>query len=201
MAVCNESSPHRRRLFWATQPELCVPAFAPPKNLYTEECPQPPAPVANNCGFQCGRPGLQVQQMVCQDCDGATISTENWVRGLAINMLMTDGRAQDTSCGYRPGSQGGHWSESYMAGDSVGTLLRTIPPQGRVIEAQALLTAYAKATLERMVTRGVANRIEVTTAYLGDGRFQQDIEIYGTSYGDAKVGLAASRAVNEWVWQ
>jgi phage gp46-like protein len=181
MTTCSIQPQNRRRLFWSTQPDSCS----------TDD-------TSNNvCGFDCGRPGLKFT-----DTDGtSSISTDNWIRGLALNMLMTDARREDTNCGFTPGGQGGHWSESYMSGDRVGTLLRTIDSSGSVAQLRSLVAAYAKATLERLVTRGVATRVEVAAEYLGSGRFQLAAEIYGTENGTARVGLAAQRLTEGWVWE
>lgn len=184
MATCNQEIGDRRRLFWATQP--------------TEG--------RELCGFSCGLPGLSVIDRHCDeelDCEGAaSIDTTNWVRGLIINMLMTDGRKADSQCGYRPGAQGGHWSSSYIeqGDDTIGTLIRTVETSGRVNELRALVTAYARSTLERLVARGVATKIEVATEYLGSGRFALDIEVYGVSSGVTKVGFVGERLSEQWVW-
>lgn len=195
MVTCNVPGiENQRRRFWATQPSACAPgAVGDPCSEET--------PTRDTCGFDCGRPGLQLTTDCEDDCDqGTSVATTDWIRGLAINMLMTDGKRVDSACGYRPGGQGGHWSESFMQGE-VGTLLRTIEPQGRINDLQTLVSAYARATLDRLVTRGVASSIDVETRYLSNGRFQVQATIYGTADGTSTIGLATQRLANGWVWE
>jgi phage gp46-like protein len=197
MIKCVSPVPDRRRLFWATQPDACG----------SNEV----------CGYACGRPGLSIRN-ICEevDCnitipvgcassnkDESSISTTNWLRGIIINMLMTDGRNPDTPCGYRPGAQGGHWSESYITSGptSIGTLLRTIPSTGRIQENINLIVAYAQATVERLIERGVAVSVDVKGSYIGGSRMQLDITVVGRQNVTARVGIAGARLSNGWVWQ
>lgn len=173
MVDCIPSAAGRRNLFWATQPDA--------GGSFT------------HCDGDCGYPGF-VQ-------DGSSLVSTDWLRGLIINMLMTDGKEPDTRCGYTAGAQGGHWSESYMTGAAVvGTLIRSIGPQGRVTETTALLKAYAQSTLDRLIERGVASTVECTVAYKGVGRFALDVEVRGVANDLAKVGLTGERLTNGWIW-
>lgn len=204
MAIkCAAPTQQRRRLFWTTQPDSCG------SNIV--------------CGAECGRPGLTLNpttdacsvpgscfppatQPGCEPIIGTqrTFATNDWLRGLVINMLMTDGRTTDNACGYRPGSQGGHWSESYMnggQGEVVGTLLRTIPPTGRIQDSINLIVAYAKASLQRLVERGVAIAVEVEGVYRGGGRMELNVKVTGRNDGIANVGVSGVRLSNGWVWQ
>lgn len=176
MALCTTQVNTRRRLFWTTQVGACG----------TED----------KCGVSCGVPGLQAIDAV----GGRTFATTEWVRGLIVNMLMTDGREPATTCGYAPGTQGGHWSESYGAG-TVGTLMRTVDSKGSINEAVAEIESYASATLERLVERGVAVSVEVTAKYVGSLRMNLDVIVYGANNETAtRVGLSAERLENGWVW-
>lgn len=176
MDNCISPPGSRRRLFWATQPDACG----------SEE----------RCSLNCGDPGLEFNE------DGNGFSTENWIRGLIINMLMTDGRKDDTACGFKPGAQGGHWSSSYIESGppDIGTLIRDIPPTGRVNDHVLLVVAYARATLERLVSRGVALSVDVSGAYVGDGRINLDIIVNGRRDDETRVGLSGSRMENGWIW-
>ncbi len=177
MATCLTPPQGRRTLFWATQPDA-----------------QGTDAVCQNA---CGVPGFEYTG----NAAARSISTEDWVRGLIINMIMTDGREADNACGWFPGAQGGHWSESYMSGPAVvGTLMRSVSPQKTILQTTALLRAYAVATLERLVTRGVALSVAVEVNYKGDGRFEMDIEVHGLSNNIARVGLSGERLSNGWVW-
>lgn len=176
MATCFPSTTQRRTLFWATQPDSCG----------TDDI----------CGYQCGSPGLTPIN------DGSSLATTDWLRGLMINMLMTDGRPLETACGVQPGAYGGHWTESYITSGpaDVGTLVRTVPPQGRVQDGVNLVVAYANATLSRLVARGVASSVEVTGRYAGAGKVEISALARGTSDGDARVQLTGARMANGWIW-
>lgn len=185
-------------MFWTTQPDACKPDC-------DENCGSSLATCGSQevCGVNCGVPGLALIDDYESDREGAKrfVDTE-WLRGLMINMLMTDGRKADTACGFRPGSQGGHWSESYMGGDqTVGTLLRDVPSTVRAAEAVALVRAYAQATMDRLVQRGLATKVEVFAEYIGLGRVQLDIIAYGTRGGNARVGFAGERIEHGWTWE
>lgn len=176
--TCLEPAPNRQTLFWATQPSACG-----------EE---------DSCGSSCGAPGLEVVDAVV----GATISSADWIRGLVLNMLFTDGRRPDTPCGYAPGSQGGHWSESYMTvAKAVGTLVRTIEPQGRVNDIVNLLSQYTEVTLQRLVDRGVATSVEVNVSYLGGNSFSISIEVLGTDNRTHRVAVSGTRSDKGWIWE
>lgn len=206
MAICESPAGSRRKLFWATQPDAC-------------------GSESSNCGLTCGIPGLVftansiyndgnscrccLPATVNRDCEQpdtrpaqTSIATDNWVRGLIINMLMTDGKKPDTPCGYPAGTQGGHWSSSYIKTGSqeIGTLARTIKPSGRIDQQVALLGAYINATVQRLVERGVAISVDVATKYAGSGIVDCDITVIGTRGNDARVGIKAEKTSNGWVW-
>lgn len=163
----------RRKLFWATKADACG--------------------TQSRCGAACGTPGLVLGS-------DRKIETDEWVQGLAINILMTDARAPDNECGYRPGGQGGHWSESFMNGDTVGTNIRAISSRGSVVELNNLLQAQASASLGKLVARGVAKKVTVTSNYDGNGMFSVDADIIGVDNRRTKVGVNAQRLANGWVW-
>jgi phage gp46-like protein len=206
MAICESAAGSRRRLFWATQVDACGSDAA-------------------KCGLVCGIPGLVytansiyndgnscrccLPAVINRDCitpdtrpAQTSISTDNWVRGLIINMLMTDGKKPDTPCGYPAGTQGGHWSSSYITSgpQEIGTLVRTVKPTGLIEQQVALLGAYIDATLQRLVERGVAISVDVKSQYAGNGVVDVDITVIGTRGNDARVGIKAEKTSNGWVW-
>lgn len=180
--VCTVSELSRRKLFWATQPDAC--------GSQTE------------CGFECGEAGLSFANEATSEVS-KSLETEDWVRGLVINMLLTDGRKPDTNCGYNPNGQGGHWSESYISSGpaEIGTLLRTLEADRSINESVALISAYAKSTLNRLVERGVALSVDVEAKYLGNYKISLAITINGTSGQTSRVGLSTARLQNGWIWQ
>lgn len=173
---CNFASDNRRRLFWATQMDACGS--------------EP------GCGSSvCGCPGLTFKSE-------GQLETNGWISGLIINMLMTDGLVEETGCGVRPRAVGGHWSESYIESGpaTIGTLMRSVKPVGRIQDNVNTITAYALATVQRLVARGIANTVEVEGTYAGDGVMHLDILVYGTSDGDTRVRLSGARLKNTWIW-
>lgn len=198
--VCQVPVNSRRRFFWATQPDACGT-----NEVCGNDCGSPGLGVVQNCNPQSCDP---TQDPNCPPVDNTTktFATTEWLRGLIINMLMTDGLLPDTECGYRPGSQGGHWSESYIADafggpTIIGTLMRTPVATRTVQEAINLIVAYAKDTMSRLVARGVAISVDVTGSYIGGGRMKLDILVRGRTDGEARVGLVGQRLAQGWVWQ
>lgn len=181
MAItCAVPNPSRRRLFWTTKADACG--------------------VETSCTDLCGRPGLVIAEPLSTDPPGSVrLSADGWIHSLVVNMLLTDGRKPDSACGYRPGGQGGHWSESYGAG-AVGSLIRTIPNQGRIQDSINLVVAFAQATLERLVDRGVASAVSVTGRYLGNAKMVLDVVVTGQSGETTRVGVSGSRISEGWVW-
>lgn len=143
---------------------------------------------------------------VCETTDSAlNLSGPNaakWISRLLMNMLGTDGRKEQTPCGFAPGGQGGHWSESFLQDDtsSVGTIVRDIPAVGTIDELTGLLGAYIKETVDRLVDRGIARSVEVETTYVGGLRFNVDVVVYGVSDQRVNVSIATTKLSNGWIW-
>jgi phage gp46-like protein len=185
MAICASPSQSRpRRTFWTTQPGACGQAA--------------------DCGADCGRSGLSVVEAGPAEGEGLpprTILTNDWVRSLALNILQTDGRAPDSACGYRPGGQGGHWSESFRKdGQKVGTLLRTLPSSSSIRDNINLVRATLVSELNRLVVMGIAKTITVDAEYLGGNRMSADISIIAPDGTTARVGMTGARNSNAWAW-
>lgn len=178
----------RRRIFWATQPDCGT----------VEVCP----------GQDCGVVGLKRETVAeCglgspQDLACATISNAEWVRGLVINILMTDARKPDTECGWRPGQRGGHWSEAYITkGDKrIGSRIRQLPQKCAITEILALVKAYAQDDLSVIIQWGVASEIEVETRYIGRNTILLAIKIIARDANIINVGMTATRTPNAWLW-
>lgn len=179
MVACVQSSVGRRKLFWATKVDACG--------------------VAPSCLQDCGWPGFE---LTGPEDGPRSISTDNWLQGLIINMLMTDGRRLDTACGYNPAGQGGHWSESYVDDTyGIGTLIRTVGPGARVAQVEAQLSAYAQQTLGKLVGRGVARSVAVEVTYKSGGTFDLNASVFGMDNTTSRIGLSGQRLENGWVWQ
>ena len=176
MSVCPTPPSARRRYFWTTRVDA---------NGEKTSC--------HNANV-CGEPGLFLEM-------SGELSNVDYLSSLCINMLMTDGRQPDSVCGYRPGSLGGYWAESFLDDDIVGTLVRTVQPQGSTQDIVNLVQAHVEATLSRLVTRGVASSIDVVVSYTSGGQYGVQVNVYGIGGVDAKVGLITQHLPQGWVWE
>lgn len=181
MNNCTSQAATRRKIFWTTQPDACGTYQSP-------------------CNDTCGDPGLQLNAV---SGEGSTFATNDWLRSLILNIFGTDGRLPESVCGVQAGTQGGHWSESYRTdGQSIGTLLRSLEPVGRIQDSIAMVRARAQADAGRLVTLGVASAVDVAVTYLGGTRVSIDIEVTSPSGSETnRVNLLGDRIANEWVWQ
>lgn len=195
-----------RRVFWSTQIDACPPV---------EVCDQPCAvpglrlvPVRDECAAD----GLGCFDSTCPndavDEIGTTIDTSNYVVGLALNILLTDARRDDTECGWLPGRRGGHWSETFIGGSAqtgssarVGSRVRFHSGRGSIQEQVNEIEAYAQDDLAKLVTYGVASKVDVEAKYVGRGSVAVQATIYGSA-GEVlgRVGVKGQRAANGWVW-
>lgn len=175
---CTVGPERGRRIFWATQPNC---------GLY-EPCP----------GVECGVPGLQRQ---AGEGNAYTIDTAEWVRGLGINMLMTDAARQVPACAMPCGTRGGHWSDAYRGdGESAGTNIRRIAPACSVAEAIASGESELHRTFSKMVAWKVAREVRVAGRYTGHNRFSFDIQIIGESGDAVSINSTGTRLDNAWLW-
>lgn len=181
IAKCTSPAGEQKRIFWTTQIDACGDY--------------------QDCGDACGIPGLK---FIGDFDEGRTFATNDWARSLLLNILNTDGRQPPTDCGVPPGTQGGHWSESYRDdGLRTGTLLRSAlnKPITRVQEAVNIVRAQVQADAYKLVQLGVATRVDVTAEYAGSNRIAVVVSIYGPSSVTNVVNLTADRLTNGWVWQ
>lgn len=180
MSTCTTTATaDRRKQFWSTQPNACG---------------QQPG-----CVSDCGMPGLE---LVENTDDSATIATNEWVRGLVLNILGTNGRKPNRACGYRANAQGGHWSDSFRTdGFQAGTLVRDLPTTVSIRDSIAMARAQLQADLQKLVGMGIAQKVVVVTSYLGSNRMSATIEIIGPSGTTSTIGLTGQRNTNAWVWK
>lgn len=179
MATCNDTINGRRRIFWTTQPDACGSEI--------------------RCHSNCGSSGLL--SYVPQGQRGRTFANNDFVRGLAINILLTDARKESGPCGHHPSAIGGHWSDSYRAdGQRAGTNLRDIPISYRVTDTAKLIQAYATAALQKLIAYGVAQTVSVEVKYLGRNMFDLKADITSTDGAVSRVGVTGNRMENSWVW-
>lgn len=179
MTTCFTPINGRRRIFWTTQPAACGTYQA--------------------CLSDCGSTGLLSR--VPEGQDGRTFDTNDYVRGLALNILGTDGRRPDTACGYRPGARGGHWSDTFRDdGMNSGTTIRDIPAQNSVQDSLGLIRVYLLQAMQKLVTYGVAQSVDVDVKYIGSNNFEATIKFSGNDGQTSRVGITGTRLENSWVW-
>lgn len=196
----------RRRIFWSTQPTACG--------------------IRQGCKDECGSPGLYLTPPTpcgkCSCClnsvDGElldptqtcitpacsrprTIATNDWVRGLTINMLMTDARMDPRICGYRPGSLRGHWSESFIQGGApIGTSMRYVGTLSSITDSIKLVSEHAKYTLQKLVRYGIVLSVEVAVTYKGGNALELVATLNGQGGEIHVIGLTGTRLKNSWAW-
>lgn len=176
MVTCTSDVNGRRRLFWAHAPCKSTPV---------------------GCGLSCSTFGVQL------DNGGPKMDHDTWIRGLATNMLLTDGVVPASQCGVKPGQRGGHWSDSYRSSEyagSSGSMLRTLGSFARVGDAKRLIQTYAEMDLQKLVQYGIATSVKVTVEYVGGNVFKLDCQIFGKNGEATNVSLTGSRPANSWVW-
>lgn len=201
MNSCAAADVLNRRAFWTTQPDACGEQEA--------------------CGVGCGRPGLLL--VAPPDCEptssrgcpdpaaplpgctsteqqGRTFATNDWVRSLAINMLMTDARKDNTLCGTRPGWLNGHWSESYQQGVRVGSKLRYIGKQTSTRNMVLAVKAEIMTTLQKLVDYGVATAVEVDVEYAGGGVLRANATVSVIDGQTANVAISGAMSQNRLIW-
>ena len=167
----------RRVRFWSTQ-----------SNAYGHY------DICNN--QECGIPGLKI----ISHEQSATISTKDYVVGLALNILLTDAKKDDKACGYLPGTRGGHWSDSFT-GATTGSKLRQIPTTYSIRETLSLVKANIQQDCQKLVyPYGVAEKIKTDVSYDGVNDIHVLLRIFGRSEKVYSVGLLGTRQTNSWVW-
>lgn len=175
--VCEPLAPFQRKLFWTTQPDGCG--------------------VMESCDTDCARAGLELVEQET----GSSFVTTDWIRSLALNILLTDQRREATTCGHRPGTMNGHWSESFMEdGAPVGTKVRYISFAASIIEVTQLIKAELQNALTKLIKYGIAVSVTVEAEYLGKGIIKVDVEILSVHGQTARVGMTAQRTNNTWAW-
>lgn len=199
---CIPAPRSRFRRFWATQPNVC---------------PAEPG----DCSPACEQPGLSLmvtvdptwQQLTCaydgkgglgDGCappiTGATISTENYVRGLVINILGTNAAQVPSICGNRPGQRLGYWLDS-ISDDKSGSSIRYVPTLGfTTAQAVQFVQMQAQSDLQKLVGYGVANQVTVTASYVGGGTIGLKIIVEGVDDQTTVVNSTMTKISNAWVW-
>lgn len=179
--ICHPGLTDRQRTFWTTQP-----------------CAEKGSLCGNNCDDSYGLKLVEVGE------DQATIDNSDYVRSLALNILMTDGRRPDAPCGYRPGVRGGHWSDSFRKPEyaaTAGSLIATLNAHKSIGEAVNELQALVQYDMQKLVKYGVATAVEVKAEYVGSNVVNLAIKINGFAGDAVAVGASLVRVKNAWAWE
>jgi len=131
---------------------------------------------------------------------GATISTDKWVRGLILNILGTNAQQAKSICGNRPGQKGGYWLDD-VSGAKSGSSIRYIPTTGYTINQQVTyVQQQCAADLNKLITYGVANSVNVVATYAGLQTIQLIITVIGVDDETTVVNSTMAKIANAWVW-
>lgn len=180
--------------FWATQPDACGQV--------------------SSCDTLCGRAGLLlVPAGPCAEpcppadpdnpcppriAESATIATNDWLRGVILNMLGTRARVPTDACAGRLPA-GGHWSESFMDGPAhVGMVLDSPVAFASVAEALAFLEQAVRAALQRLVARGIASKVEVSADYKGANVADVTATVWHNDASPAAISFMSRREASGW---
>lgn len=193
----------RFRKFWSTQPNVCPPT--------PDECDRD----------ICQSPGLGLmistdpcwQELSCSRCDGGgalpdcaapvtggTLATNDYVRGLIINILGTNAARAASKCGNAPGQRLGYWLDS-ISGDKSGSTIRYVPTESfSTAQSVQFVQIAAQADMQKLIKYGVANQVTVTASYLGAGTINLKIVVEGVDDQTTVVNSTVTKLANAWVW-
>jgi hypothetical protein len=174
---CLEQNIGNRRLFWSTRVGACGDY--------------------NVCGHECKIPGLQYEDTA----DGRTISVDDWLQGLILNILNTRART-NVPCP-SPSAVYGHWSESYR-GDNlyIGSTLWNAAekPYVRTADAVKAVGVAVRSDVGKLIALGIATSVEVEATYSGSNSVAVIVTVFTTS-GRKRIDLSGSFVSETWVWR
>jgi hypothetical protein len=150
----------------------------------------------NLCGADCSIPGLQY----IDTAEGRTISNDDWIRSLILNILNTRARS-DLKCPTPAGTYG-HWSESYRDdGLYVGTRVFNAAEKtySRVLDGVKAIGAAIRSDVSKLVILGIASDIEVDVVYRGRSRVDVTITIMLRAVRRT-VNLSGTYSTDTWIW-
>lgn len=148
------------------------------------------------CGVPCNLPGLEYVDTE----EGRTISNDQWLRSLVLNILNT--RARTTVKCPTPMAVYGHWSESYRGdGMYIGTRIYDVAekPYYKITDAVKAIGAAVKADLAKLTIMGVADGVGVEATYMGSNRVNIVITTVVRNVRHV-LNLSGTYASDSWVW-
>jgi phage gp46-like protein len=185
-ASCLDKDVGRRRIFWTTRPEACGDH--------------------DMCGYQCAIPGLEyvyIQDEVTRAEIGRTISNDEWVRGLILNVLNTRAR-NDRPCP-SPASVYGHWSESFFREGEwlyIGSTLWNAAEKlyARCQDAVKAIEAAIRADMGKLIAQGIIQSVVVHAVYHRQSHVDVVIDTV-TSTGRTRIDLSGAFVSESWIWR
>jgi hypothetical protein len=186
-ATCLVKDVGNRRIFWTTRPEACGEYMM--------------------CGYPCSIPGLEYvdsqEPYVSPGQAGRTISNDEWVRGLILNILNTRAR-NDRPCP-SPASVYGHWSESFITDGSwlyIGSTLWNAAEKlwARCEDGVKAIEAAIRADMGKLIAQGIISAVTVHATYHKRSHVDVVIDTV-TSTGRARIDLSGAFVSESWVWR
>jgi hypothetical protein len=172
---CLPSTEGRRRVFWTTM----------------DSCGR-----YSLCGAECSIPGLQY----VESSEGRTISNDDWLRSLILNILNTRARS-DLKCPTPAGTYG-HWSESYRGdGLYIGTRVYNAAEKAyaRVLDGVKAIGAAIRSDVGKLIILKLADDVEVDVVYRGRSLVEVTVTVVLRSVRKT-VNLSGTYTTDTWVW-
>jgi len=193
-AACLDKDVGRRRIFWTTRPEAC--------GAY------------DMCGHACSIPGLEYVDRLdlpypdssppgTADIGYRTISNDEWVRGLILNIINTRAR-NDRPCP-SPASVYGHWSESFFREGEwlyIGSTLWNAAEKlyARCQDAVKAIEAAIRADMGKLIAQGIVQSVAVHAVYHRQSHVDVMIDTV-TSTGRTRIDLSGAFVSESWIWR
>ena len=205
---CIKPQSARFRKFWATQPNACPPDTDVPfciDPLTVQSCSRAGLVLKKKYdpAFQtigCAPDGGGALPDCAPPIIGAEISTDNYVAGLALNILGTNASQSKTTCGNVPGQRMGYWLDD-ITGVKSGTGIRYVPREGFDTAQQvAFVQMQCQADMQKLIKYGVARSVSVNARYAGRGTIELIVTITGVDDTTTVVNSSLKKIANAWVW-
>lgn len=155
--------------FWTTRPELdgrgvkCVPCAT--QSVDWQRASPDEMHLAEGVGVQVG--------------DYGAFSSRDYIRGLAINYLLTDAESMDANC-VRQITRRGWWADAWRTdGFRMGSRLWTLQWERTVSETLVKARQYAAEALQPLLEYHVASSIDVKARLAGRDTIVIDVTING----------------------
>jgi phage gp46-like protein len=134
---------------------------------------------------------------------GRTISNDEWVRGLILNIINTRAR-NDRPCP-TPAAVYGHWSESFFREGEwlyIGSTLWNAAEKmySRCQDAVRAIEAAVRADLGKLIAQGIVSSVQVRAVYHRQSHVDVMIDTV-TSTGRTRIDLSGAFVSESWIWR